>query len=73
MNATPLRAGDYILSADIQPLDRPSGQYHLVFRTQLLSAKVPSEQLTAFSFTGDAQSLLALRDLIDLALQESHV
>lgn len=71
MTAILLRTRDYVLSADISPLARPTGHHHLVFRTQLLTAKAPSEEHTVFAFTGDTQSLQTLRDLIDLSLKES--
>ena len=63
---TPLfHAGDYVQEASVRAV---ADGYHLTFASRLASARRPDERRRNFELQLDRQALLALRAVIDAAL-----
>lgn len=66
-----IESASYVLRQNILPLESHPGEFHVQFTSQLLHAKNPEEQRTVCCFTGDGDTLRAMRYGIDQALGDS--
>lgn len=60
---------DFAYNAEVRELDALPGSFSLAITTVWRSAKNPTEEQTALQITLDRAGLIALRDLIDTAVQ----
>lgn len=59
-----IRAGTYVLHAEITPIEALPGHYSFELLSQVLTAKNPNERRQLVQFTCDKGELKALADLI---------
>lgn len=64
------RTGDFVLHAEVEPIERPQGHYCFTLLTQWLTAKNPDERRTLARFTCDRPGLEALRATINHCLDK---
>ena len=60
---------DFAYNAEVRALDALPGSFSFAITTVWRSAKNPAEEQTALQITLDKAGLIALRDLIDSAVQ----
>jgi hypothetical protein len=69
MRATILATEAFQYTADLCKVVALPGTHHLVISSAWIGAKMPEAEQVAFQACVDRAGLLALRDLIDLAVQ----
>lgn len=66
-----LNAGGYAYSAQLTPLARPAGSFHLHISTRWANARRPEDERTAFELTLDATELKTLISILERGLNAS--
>lgn len=71
MQAAIVANGAFTYTAEIRPLAWPAGGFHFSVHSQWDGAKDPLATRAALQLTTDREGLLALRELIDRALEDA--
>ncbi|MBK7515736.1 MAG: hypothetical protein IPI51_09000 [Betaproteobacteria bacterium] len=70
MKAHIVAAEAFRYTVEVRPLAVPAGIYSFAITSTWLGAKDPTSERTAVQISLDAGGLMALRDLIDAAVQQ---